>query len=156
MNPVAQRIADALARRAAAAPAGPLRERLLAAQARWASCDAMTLPVPARAQPGPGPLAALVAQLGPARAEPLPLQANRREWAALRLERRLAEPVQPVAPAAQIGPLNPQALVPRALQQLKTLSPDYLQRLLVQVDTLAQLAPLAASPAPRKPGGRKR
>ncbi|MFN4116735.1 MAG: DUF2894 domain-containing protein [Inhella sp.] len=85
-----------------------------------------------------------------------PLQTNRREWASLRLERRLAEPLQTVAAATQIGPLNHQALVPRALQQLKALSPDYLQRLLVQVDTLAQLAPLAASSAPRKPGGRKR
>lgn len=156
MNPVQQRIVDALARRAAAAPAGPLRERLLAAQARWAERHAVALPVPSRAQSASGPLAELLTLLGPARAEPRPLQTNRREWASLRLERRLAEPLQPVAAPTQIGPLNHQALVPRALQQLKALSPDYLQRLMVQVDTLAQLAPLAASPPARKSGGKRR
>ncbi len=153
-----KRVAEALARRAAALPEGPLRARLEAAQARWAAREEQVLPVLQRGAPVPGPLAALLAELGPARAELRPLQANRREWAALRLERRLAEPVTPVAAPEQIGPLHPQALVPRALQQLRALSPDYLQQLLLQLDTLAQLAPLAAAetPAERRKPARKR
>ena len=44
-----------------------------------------------------------------------------------------------------LGPLNSQVLVARALQQLKDLAPDYLQRLLTQLDALAALAPLQAA-----------
>ncbi|MGQ3094128.1 MAG: DUF2894 domain-containing protein, partial [Roseateles sp.] len=90
---------------------------------------------------------------------------HRRTWSALRLTRRMAEVSAPLP--EHLGPLNSQVLVSRALQQLKDLSPDYLQRLLTQLDTLAALAPLqaaaeaenparAARPAARKPTPRKR
>jgi len=50
-----------------------------------------------------------------------------------------------------LGPLNSQVLVTRALQQLQGLAPDYLQRLLTQLDTLAALAPLQATAETEKP-----
>lgn len=163
-----QCVLDALARRAAQQPAGPLRELLLAKRAALAARalppafpDLPDRPDRQTTPPVAGPLADLVArvaELRPTPAAPLPgeQQRQRREWNALRLERRLAEPMKRVAPPEQTGPLNTQALVPRALQQLHALSPDYLQRLLEQVDTLARLAPLApltaAGDAKRPPG----
>ena len=50
-----------------------------------------------------------------------------------------------------LGPLNSQVLVTRALQQLQALSPDYLQRLLTQLDGLAALAPLQGADGAEKP-----
>lgn len=162
---------QALARRADLQPPGPLREALWARHARLARQLAAwpTAPDRAAASPGvterlPGQTAwqALAAELCAARpsspdaatAAPRLLQAQPREWAALRLERRLAEPLKPEAAGAAVGPLNPQALVPRALQRLRQLSPEYLQRLVTQLDALSLLAveaPPPASAAPASP-----
>ena len=165
-DPVSRRVLEGLARRAARQPQGALRERLVARLVERAQAQAST---PAAAQPAPasaGPLAELTARLqvgaGP---ELRTVQLHRRTWSALRLTRRMAEVSAPVP--EHLGPLNSQVLVSRALQQLKDLSPDYLQRLLTQLDTLAALVPLqapaeaekparAARPAARKPTPRKR
>ncbi|HEV6967077.1 DUF2894 domain-containing protein, partial [Roseateles sp.] len=108
----------------------------------------------------PSALTELVARLqADAGPELRNVQAHRRTWTALRLARRMAEVSAPVP--EQLGPLNSQVLVTRALQQLKALSPDYLQRLLTQLDTLTALAPLQAAAEPearpaRKAAGRRR
>lgn len=147
---------QALARRAALQPAGPVRDALWARHARLAGhlSARPTSAGPVDASHGsmerlPGQMAwqALAAELRAARpsspdaalAAPRLLQAQPREWAALRLERRLAEPLKPEAAGAAVGPLNPQALVPRALQRLRQLSPEYLQRLVTQLDALSLL-----------------
>lgn len=167
-DPVRRRVADALARRAAAQPPGPLRERLVGrlVERLGAGVDAAEAPAPSP-HPSPHPAAnrlsaltqlvvGLQAGAGP---ELRNVQAHRRTWTALRLARRMAEVSAPVP--EQLGPLNSQVLVSRALQQLKALSPDYLQRLLTQLDTLAALAPLQAAAEPearpaRKAAGRRR
>lgn len=105
------------------------------------------------------PLAELTARLNEGAGPELRnLRLHARTWAELRLARRMQEVSEPVP--EHLGPLNSQVLVRRALQQLRALSPDYLQRLLTQVDTLAALAPLqpaaeAEKPA-RKPAARRR
>lgn len=165
-DPVGRRVLEGLARRAARQPQGALRERLVARLVERAQAQAPT-PVQAPSAPASaGPLAELAARLevgaGP---ELRNVQLHRRTWSALRLTRRMAEVSAPVP--EHLGPLNSQVLVSRALQQLKDLSPDYLQRLLTQLDTLAALAPLQAAaeaekparvprPAARKPTPRKR
>ncbi len=81
------------------------------------------------------------------------LQHQPRAWTTLRVARRLAEAQAALAqahqpngaPAPTFGPLHAQTLVPRALARLQALSPAYLQALLQQLDTLAALAPEAAS-----------
>jgi hypothetical protein len=151
-DPVRRRVLEALARRAGALPAGALRDRLVARLVQRSAAEPTTgpaRPAPAAAN-APGPLTALVAQLqagaGP---ELRNVQAHRRTWSALRLTRRMAEVSAPVP--EHLGPLNNQVLVARALQQLQSLSPDYLQRLLTEVDALAALAPLQAAAAAEKP-----
>lgn len=146
-DPVRLRVLHGLARRAAA-QTGALRERLVARLVQRA--EAAPVPLPARpAAPPASPLAALVAALQPAGAELRHVAAHRRTWSALRVQRRLAEVSAPVP--EHLGPLNSQVLVTRALQQLQGLAPDYLQRLLTQLDTLAALAPLAEAAEPDKP-----
>ncbi|MBW8847999.1 MAG: DUF2894 domain-containing protein [Burkholderiales bacterium] len=156
-DPVRRRVLEALARRAAAQPAGALRERLVQALLRRAQAEPSAPPTAPTAN-APSPLTELVAYLqagaGP---ELRNVQAHRRTWSALRLSRRMAEVSAPVPD--HLGPLNSQALVSRALQQLQGLSPDYLQRLLSQLDTLAALAPLLAIEGPAdkalRPAARK-
>ena len=157
-DPVRRRVLEALARRAAAQPAGALRERLVQALLRRAQAAPLAPPT-ALAANAPSPLTEVIARLqagaGP---ELRNVQLHRRAWGELRLARRLAEVAAPVPD--HLGPLNSQVLVRRALQQLQGLSPDYLQRLLTQLDTLAALAPLqvaaeAEKPA-RKPASRRR
>lgn len=146
-DPVRLRVLQGLARRAAA-QTGALRERLVGRLVQRA--EAAPLPLPARpAAPPASPLAALVAELQPASPELRNVAAHRRTWGALRVQRRLAEVSAPVP--EHLGPLNSQVLVTRALQQLQGLAPDYLQRLLTQLDTLAALAPLAAPAEAEKP-----
>lgn len=145
-DPVQRRVLQALARRAAQQPPGALRERLVARLVQRAQADIAVTAAPRAPRPA-SPLAELLAQLqtdaGP---ELRNVQAHRRTWSALRLTRRMAEVSAPVP--EHLGPLNSQVLVSRALQQLKDLSPDYLQRLLTQLDTLAALAPLQAAEGP--------
>lgn len=159
-RPALQAARAALQRRADALPPGPLRDallqRLAALGARWPAANTPDA-VPALAVDAAPPasvqaLRALLAGL-PVRdaAAPRLLQAQPREWATLRLERRLAAPLKPEAAGAAMGPLNTQALVPRALQRLQALSPDYLQRLITQLDLMDLLAPLSASAPPAPP-----
>lgn len=149
-DPVRQRVLEGLARRAASAPSQALRAQLVARLVQRAGA-----PLPAPALPprddAPRPLAALVTQLQAAGTELRHVQAHEGTWRALRLNRRLAEVSAPVP--EHLGPLNSQVLVARALQELKTLSPDYLQRLLTQLDGLAALGPLlvAEDPTADKP-----
>ena len=146
-DPVRRRVLEALARRACAQAAGPLRERLVTRLMQRAAAEPVPLPV-RRAANAASPLTALVAELqaGP---ELRQVQAHRHTWSALRLTRRLAEVSAPVP--EHLGPLNSQVLVARALQQLQGLSPDYLQRLLTQMDALAALAPLRVATDTEKP-----
>ena len=141
-DPVRQRVLEALARRAAAQPVGALRQRLVAALMQRAQAAPVAPPAPA-APRGPSPLAGLVTALQAAGPELRNVAAHRRTWSALRLSRRMAEVRAPVP--EHLGPLNSQVLCTRALQQLQALSPDYLQRLLTQLDGLAALAPLQAA-----------
>jgi len=146
-DPVRLRVLQGLARRASE-QSGALRERLVGKLLQRA--EAATLPLPAGAATGkPGPLAELVAQLQAAGPELRNVSAHRHTWSALRVQRRLAEVSAPVP--EHLGPLNSQVLVTRALQQLQGLAPDYLQRLLTQLDTLAALAPLAVAAEADKP-----
>jgi len=94
------------------------------------------------------PLQAL-STLAPSRPDELQaLQFDRRDWTRLRLSQRLSEPSSASeAPPNQLGPLHTQVLVPQALAQLRELSPEYLQRLLTQLDQLLALAPGAQSRA---------
>ncbi|MFT7776428.1 DUF2894 domain-containing protein [Roseateles sp.] len=161
-DPVRRRVLEALARRAAAQPPGALRDKLVARLLQRAQAEPAPPPVRPSASTA-RPLAALVAKLHPGAGPELRnVQAHRRTWSALRLTRRMAEIAAPVP--EHLGPLNSQVLVARALQQLQSLAPDYLQRLLAQLDALAVLAPLQAAaeadkparPAARKPAPRKR
>jgi hypothetical protein len=133
-----------------------LRERLVARLVQRAEA-APARPLARPAANAASPLTALVAALqagaGP---ELRNVQAHRRTWSALRLTRRMAEISAPVP--EHLGPLNSQVLVARALQQLQSLAPDYLQRLLTGLDALAALAPLQAAAEaekPAKPAARK-
>jgi hypothetical protein len=156
-DPVHARVLQALARRAAAQPPGALRTRLVGVlEQRAQRPAAVTLPPRAAVVPAaPGELGELLERLWLAQPEPelRNIQAHRRTWGALRLARRLAEVEAPVPET--LGPLNSQVLVRRALQQLKALSPDYLQRFIAQLDELAALAPLqAAADSEAKPARR--
>ncbi|CAM3694477.1 DUF2894 domain-containing protein [Roseateles saccharophilus] len=142
-DPVQRRVLEALARRAGAAPAGALREALVARLLHRA--EAAPKPQPARRPANAAsPLTELLARLqhgaGP---ELRHVQAHRRTWSALRLARCLAEVDAP--PPEQLGPLHSQVLVRRALQQLKALSPAYLQSLVAQLDGLAALQALTTA-----------
>lgn len=161
VDPVRRRVLQGLARRAAAQPPGALRERLLARLAQRMQAEPAPAPTRAAANAtntAQSPLAELVARLqGDAGPELRNVQAHQRTWSALRLMRRLAEVAAPVP--EHLGPLNSQVLAARALQQLQALSPDYLQRLLAEVDALAALAPLQAAAdatdRPARPAARK-
>jgi hypothetical protein len=148
-DPVRRRVLEALAHRASAQPPGALREKLVAKLVQRAQAEPAPLPARRPANPA-SPLTDLLTRLqagaGP---ELRNVQAHRRTWSALRLTRRMAEVAAPVP--EHLGPLNSQVLVSRALQQLQALAPDYLQRLLTQLDGLAALAPLQAAAEAEKP-----
>lgn len=82
---------------------------------------------------------------------------DRRDWTRLRLAQRLdAAPAPTEAPNAQLGPLHTQVLVPQALAQLRELSPEYLQRLMAQLDQLMALTPgVSSTPVGAKKGRRR-
>lgn len=152
--PARLRVLEALARRAQAQPPGPLREALLerlrARLARWLAQPA----VAPQARPVAQPLG-LLTHLDPDQRDLRAADLDRRGWTRLRVERRLAEPVAP--PAAALGPLHTQVLLPRALQLLRELSPEYLERLLGAVDQLAALTTQPPAAEPRaKPRGKLR
>jgi hypothetical protein len=148
-DPVRLRVLQALARRASALPAGALRERLLAKLVQRAEASPAALPT-RRSASTPSPLTELLAEMrSDAGPELRTVQVHRRTWSALRLTRRMAEVSAPVP--EHLGPLNSQVLVARALQQLQALAPDYLQRLLTQLDALAALAPLQSAAETEKP-----
>jgi hypothetical protein len=144
-DPVRRRVLEGLARRASAQPPGALRERLVARLLQRAAAEPVVRPMRPVRVDAMSPLAQFVAQLqagaGP---ELRNLQAHGRTWSALRVARRMAEVSAPVP--EHLGPLNSQVLATRALQQLQALAPDYLQRLLTQLEGLAALAAL---PAPK-------
>ena len=158
-DPVRRRVLEGLARRASAQPPGALRERLVARLLQRAQAEPVVRPA---LQPvgAASALAEFVAQLqagaGP---ELRNVQAHGRTWSQLRVARRMAEVSAPVP--EHLGPLNSQVLATRALQQLQALAPDYLQRLLTQLDSLAALAALPAGEAaaaadkpPRRPAAK--
>lgn len=143
------------------------------------------LPQPACASDigtGPGPLGELLRQLATpvteppqlhkqmqmqmpdhaaAQAAPAPelkaLSQSRSTWARLRMDRQLQRSRASVP--AHAGPLNSQRLVLQTLQTLRSLSPDYLDALLVQLDALAWLETsmqAAPPPAAHPPGSARR
>ena len=87
----------------------------------------------------PGPLPAL------RHAEPL-----RQSLARLRLDEQVRVAMT-LAPS-QAGPINSQALVTRALAQLRALSPAYLQRFMAVVDGLAWMEGAQAQPDSARSG----
>lgn len=145
-------VLEGLARRAAGQQ-GVLRECLLERlQQRLAVWQAEPAPVALERQPPPpGPLAALRAETGHALPELRAITQHRGIWTRLSLERRLSQ--ASAAAPARLGPLHAEALLPRALEAMRALSPDYLQHFLAHVDALAMLPPSAAGEAAE--GGRR-
>lgn len=81
-------------------------------------------------------------------------------WARLRAEQRLCQALAQVP--ANAGPLNSARVVHRTLQEMRRLSPEYLEAFMAHVDTLLWLeqasgaGDLAARPAPRTEAERRR
>jgi hypothetical protein len=174
---------QALQRRAAAltGAARQLVDERLAAQAAasaqaldaWEAQQALAAQREPVSQGHTGPLAALSAHLAtlaaqqPAapRPEPKALRQFRGQWTQLHVEQRLARVLAQVP--RQAGPLNSQGLVVRAIEQLRALSPAYLQQFILHADALMGLEALlqaaavapgtAASPsaAPARPTARR-
>jgi len=142
-DPVRQRILHALAVRAASEPPGALRDKLIATLRLRAS----KAPLPPQKQHTPAaahPLAGLLALLQlDAGQELRQVRIHHGTWRKLRAARSIADLNAPVA--GHLGPLNGQALATRALQQIHELAPDYLHRLLAQMDAIAALETLHAS-----------
>jgi hypothetical protein len=169
----------ALARRAESQPEAVralLQARLQQLQSRAARTLAAAAPAPAPV-PAPSALAALLTELAelgeldgaaggapePARPEASGASAHkpsarthrelkavrdyRSTWSRLAVEQRLHQALASVPSNA--GPLNTQRLVHQALRTLNTLSPAYLQRLVVQGEALLWLEQLSA-PASRE------
>ncbi len=127
------------------------------------------------AQAAPRPLAELLARLQPSGAALPPALAGegaamapasppaelkalsqfRQSWARLDVAQQLQRSKRQLPENA--GPLNSQGLVLRALQQLQTISPDYLERFVSQIEALLWLdqADTVAASAAAKPGRRE-
>jgi len=139
----------ALALRAAAQPPGALRDQLIAKLEQRASRAPQQCPkpnYPALANP----LAELLALLPPdANQELRQLRIHQSTWRQLRVAQSLAELQAPVT--GHLGPLNGQALATRMLQQIQRLAPDYLLRLLTQMDAIAALDQVQAAGEPERP-----
>jgi hypothetical protein len=139
---VRRRILLTLARRAATQPPGVLREKLLAKLRERASKQPVQQRVRASAMLA-NPLADLLSELQTDAGQELrQVHIHQSTWRRLRIASHMAEVSAPVP--LHLGPLNSQVLASRALQQLQSLAPDYLHRLLTQMDTIAALAPLRA------------
>lgn len=162
-------IAAALARRRAGqsdAVRGQLDRRLSLLLDDLQQRLAVPLAAAASAPVTPGPLARLCADLVPAGGRPGELRAVQQfgaTWARLRVDQQLRRASG--RQQAQAGPLNSQKLMLQALQQLRRLSPAYLQRFMAQAETLlwlddlgaaAEAAAPAPSPAPRRRAPSKR
>ena len=77
----------------------------------------------------------------------------RRTWTSLRIQDQVDEAV--ARKPANAGPLNSHVLVLQALDLMRELSPDYLERFLAHVETLQWLEKAATEP-PAKPARRKK
>ena len=154
-------IAQALARRRAG-QAGVVRQRLDARLAGLLDDLQVRLAAPvaevaAAAPVAPGPLARLCADLVPGSSRPGELRTVQQfgaTWARLRVDQQLRRASG--RQRGQAGPLNSQRLMLQALQQLRRLSPAYLQRFMAQAETLLWLddqgtLASAAAPAPAAP-----
>jgi hypothetical protein len=151
-------IAQALARRRAG-QAGVVRQRLDARLAGLLDDLQVRLAAPvaqaaAAAPVAPGPLALLCADLVPGSGRPGELRTVQQfgaTWARLRVDQQLRRASG--RQRGQAGPLNSQRLMLQALQQLRRLSPAYLQRFMAQAETLLWLddqdaVAAATAPAP--------
>lgn len=161
-DPVRWCVIEALARRAAAQQ-GEARQLLARRIAQLLDeCPAAPATPPAPLRTAPGRLAELLERLGAARPAAAPraaapgalkaVTAFHGTWSRLRADRRLREALAQVP--AQAGPLNSAHVVHRALQELRRLSPAYLEAFMAHVDTLLwleQASGVAPLPAPRRP-----
>ena len=148
-DPVRRRMLHALALRAAAQPPGALRDKLIAALRQRASRE--PLAHQKQAYPALGnPLAGLLALLQlDASQELRQVRIHESTWRQLRVARSIADLHAPVT--GHLGPLNGQALATRMLQQIQGLAPDYLHRLLTQMDAIAALEVLQAAGEAERP-----
>lgn len=183
LDPTRWACTEALARRMTRWQ-GPVRQRLQArlalALASWhddldhaGQAASPELATAAPMPPGAAALAELVRQWpGPeaeaaggeaspagATAELRALRRFRGEWARLRAEQRLAGALAQVP--ANAGPLHSAGLALRAVQLMRTLSPAYLQHLVVHADALLWLEAATGDdalplPAPQRSGGTRR
>ncbi len=148
-DPVRRRVLHALALRAQAQPPGALRDKLIEKLRQRASREPPAhpkAPYPALANP----LAELLALLQPDAGQELrQVRIHQGTWRQLRVARSIAVLNAPVA--GHLGPLNGQALATRALQQIQQLAPDYLHRLLTQMDAIAALEQVQAPGEAEKP-----
>lgn len=154
----------ALARRSATR-SGALRQQLdgrlatALAELQQRLAEAGPPPAAAAGPAAPGPLAALLRQAGnagpattaSAAPELKAVQQFGSTWARLRVDQQLqrAQARQP----DNAGPLNSQRLMLQTLQQLRSLSPAYLQRFMAHADALLWLEQGSAG---RDDGERKR
>ncbi len=148
-DPVRRRVLHALALRAQAQPPGALRDKLIATLRRRASREALAHQnhdYAARANPLTELLASLQLDAGQ---ELRQVRIHHGTWRQLRVARSIADLNAPVA--GHLGPLNGQALATRALQQIQLLAPDYLHRLLTQMDAIAALELVLAPGESEKP-----
>jgi hypothetical protein len=148
-DPVRRRMLHALALRAAAQPPGALRDKLMATLRQRASRK----PVAHQQQDYPAlgnPLAELLALLQLDGSQELrQVRIHQSTWRQLRVARSMADLLAPVA--GHLGPLNGQALATRALQQIQLLAPDYLHRLLTQMDAIDALEQVLAAGEAERP-----
>ncbi|GAA3564387.1 DUF2894 domain-containing protein [Marinobacter xestospongiae] len=126
---------------------GPAARRLSPLSSLVAELNVAATPVP---EVKPSPLAALIG-MAPSQTDdttssaassdqPKPLRAMtqiRQTQGHQALEQRIRDAIERTP--ADAGPMNPHRLVSRAIRDLQTLSPDYLQRFAGYVDTLLAL-----------------
>ncbi|MCV2348283.1 DUF2894 domain-containing protein [Paucibacter sp. Y2R2-4] len=139
----------ALALRAAAQPPGALRDKLLEKLQERAS----RAPLAQQKQDYPAlanPMAELLALLPPDASQELRhVRIHQSSWRQLRVAQSMADLRAPVT--GHLGPLNGQALATRMLQQVQSLAPDYLLRLLTQMDAISSLEQLQVAGETERP-----
>ena len=148
-DPVRRRVLHALALRVQAQPPGAMRDKLIALLRQRASREPLAQGQQAHLALA-NPLSELLALLqADAGQELRQVRIHHGTWRQLRVARSIAGLNAPVT--GHLGPLNGQALATRALQQIQTLAPDYLHRLLAQMDALATLEHVQAPNESEKP-----